>query len=118
MSLMGIEWMMTPRADTTTATTTVSSQWTALAVRLACVELRMALDEQTMEDILPKTSLLLSCYAIVEVAVSSAAEVLECDGEKGVWAREVIKVARDALCDAMTCVLEFLKQLKVWTCGK
>ncbi|KAL8220882.1 UNVERIFIED_CONTAM: hypothetical protein K2H54_055897 [Gekko kuhli] len=94
----GSEWIPPGRSG---------SKFFALLINLACVEVRLSLEELDLAEIDKKHDLVAACYILMEHAI------LECTREKGSLLREVQKVQLVGILEeAFAAVVYYLRQVK------
>lgn len=94
----GSEWIPTEKSG---------RKFFALLANLACVEVRLSLEELDLAEVDKKQELVAACYILMEHAI------LECTKEEGSLLREVQKVQLVGILEeAFTAVVYYLKQVK------
>lgn len=64
LTTFGVDWIIRTSEDRNTA-----NQFIVLLVHLSCIEIRMSLEDRTIDKILPKEEVIGSCYGIIETLV-------------------------------------------------
>jgi len=65
LTTLGVDWMLKTSEQGSKA-----YQFLVLLVNLSCIELRMTLEDRTLDKILPKEDLIGSCYGIIETTIT------------------------------------------------
>lgn len=78
----------------------------ALLVELCCIELRMALEDRSVVDVLKNGSLITSCYVIFEAAISATVD--EDNAATSTLPLEVLERLQQRYSEGLQAVMEFI----------
>ena len=94
-------------------------QFLLLLVNLACVEVRMKLEERTLEQVLETADVLVACYSIIEqfITFMTSQAFLNFDSKQREQAYCALKGAVSAILTLLYLLVEETPDVESWTAG-